>query len=1138
MGSIKKGLNRFFSYLDDSSIPIRDRTYVLFSLTYFGAMIASAIVGIFLQESVSSTLSSFGIIIVSTVFLLWIVKKNKIRAAKLIIAFLMVFFFQPVMFFTKGGLSAGSLFTILLGTYYLVLVLEGRFRVVMCLVDLVVLVACWITAYLRPDLVTEYTREADFIYSFAKYVIMAMVLTVVITFQTRVYQKEAKMAEEKAKELEESNRAQNRFFSSMSHEIRTPINTVLGLNEVILRQEDASDEIIKDARNIQGAGKMLLALINDILDVSKIEAGKMEIVPVEYKVSTLVSEIVNMIWLKADEKGLVFNVDIDPSIPAILFGDEVRVKQVLINLLNNAVKYTKEGSVTLHMESEALGEDSIMLLISVSDTGMGIKQEALPHLFDSFQRVDEEKNRHIEGTGLGLSIVKQLVELMGGEITVNSVYTEGSIFTVTLKQRVADGQAIGDLSIASAGAVNREKFQHSFKAPEAKILIVDDNEMNLQVEAKLLDGTEMAVELVTSGAEALERTVHERYDVIFMDHLMPEMDGIKCFEEIKRQTGGLNRDVPVIVLTANAGGENRELYSSTGFDGYLVKPVSGAQLEEMLIRHIPEEKLILNENHELTKGQKSTARGYSRKRAISICTSSMSDIPQSLIKSGAVGILNFSLHTNEGMFWDGLEADSDEIIRYMLKEGNTVVSYPPSEEEFVHFFSTQLREAHQVLYIAITSDMSKELEHASAAAKNFENVTVLDSGSLSSATGMLVLTAYRLASRNMTMDKIVKELESVRDRIHCSFVIADTEFMTKHRFITPKVNKILKALSLRPALRVKNNKFGVWRILLGRKKDCYEKYIRMALPQSGNPDRDLLFITYADVKEERLNWIAELAQKRVQFDNIVFVKASAAISSNCGPGTFGLLYMDSGPTQYNLSALIPKEVDEEEIINEESTAAVIEEKKEPQPAHEGPKSDVSQEPQNEVKWYETIPGIDPAAALKNSGSEESFLMVVKIYYDTYDNISAEIQGYYDAKDWEYYTIKVHALKSSSRLVGAVQLGSDAEALEMAGKSGDIDFINSHHDALMKDYKAIIEELKPILGAKEDLPEVPSEVLEDAYGGLAEFAENMDYDLSCMIMDSLKEYRLPPEDEERFSRIQAKLSVMDWDGIKAIVHEIM
>jgi CheY-like chemotaxis protein/anti-sigma regulatory factor (Ser/Thr protein kinase) len=286
----------------------------------------------------------------------------------------------------------------------------------------------------------------------------------------------------------------------------------------------------------------------------------------------MLSKIVNMIWLKAHDKGLQFNVSVDPQVPTVLYGDEVRIKQIIINLLNNAVKYTAEGSIELRVESENIDDKFTNITISVSDTGMGIKKEALPNLFDAFKRVDEEKNRYIEGTGLGLSIVKQLVELMDGTISVNSVYGDGSTFSVTLKQGISDISEIGDLNIHNQALAKRSQYESNFKAPEAKILIVDDNEMNLEVEKKLLISTQMNIDTVLIGKDALEKTLEKKYDVILMDHLMPVMSGIECLEYIRSQSGGLNRTTPVIVLTANAGSDNRDLYNRAGFDGYLVKP--------------------------------------------------------------------------------------------------------------------------------------------------------------------------------------------------------------------------------------------------------------------------------------------------------------------------------------------------------------------------------------------------------------------------------------------------------------------------------------------------------------------------------------------------------------------------------------
>lgn len=1127
---------RVNSYLLDSSIYIKDRTFVLFTSLELMALLLNAVVAVILGDPLTSALTSLMGVAVGVVILIILVRMDKIKVAKIAIALVLVLFLRPAAFFTKGGVDNGTMVMMLLGSYYLIMVLDGAFRIVICLIDTSLLVTCGVIAYHHPEYLTAYYRKSNYTNSFVQYIIGLVVLTILISFWTRILQKETRLAEEKTKELEELNRSQNRFFSSMSHEIRTPINTVLGLNEIILRQEDASEEIKKDARNIQGAGRLLLALINDILDVSKIEAGKMDIVPVDYNVSSLLSEIVNMIWLKAEEKGLKFEVDIDPGVPEVLFGDEVRIKQILINLLNNAVKYTKEGSVSLHMECETGDGRDALLKINVSDTGMGIKPDALPHLFDTFQRVDEEKNRYIEGTGLGLSIVKQLVELMEGEITVNSVYGQGSIFSVTLKQGISSDNRIGDISISGIGSMSgQEKFQHSFHAPDARILIVDDNEMNLQVEEKLLDGTGMVVDLAMSGAEALKKTLQFRYDVIFMDHLMPEMDGIDCFENIRSQKGGLNQNTSVVVLTANAGGENIELYNNTGFDGYLVKPVSGRQLEDMLMVHLPAEKVISIAGSEMTGSRLNTASGYTKKKPVIIATSTMSDLPQNIVKELQISIIPYTVITNEGVFYDNIDIDSEELVRYMADKTKMADSEPPTEEALTAFFAGELMKAHHLIYITLTTGSSREYGRAVRAAESFGNVTIVNSEMLSSATGILVMIAARLAQQGLPVEKIVSELEEAKQYIRCSFVIKSTDIMARRDRISPMMNSLLNALWLRPFLRMKKDKLGVGGLLFGSDRNCYGKYMDHALPATVFPDTSFIFITYAGMSEEELMWVEKKVRERVDFDNIIFQKASAGISSNCGEGTFGLLYLVKGNRNYNFESLFAKlkeqekfdEYDEEETENTDDTESLT--------SDETP-GEAADESISETKWYEEIPGIDPEAAVKNSGSEEAFLSVLKIYYDSYEVKSGEIQKFFDSEDWENYTTKVHALKSSSRLVGAIQLGNDAEAMEMAGKERDIGYITAHHEALMNEYRTIIDALTPELGVADDRPDIPADMLKDAYAGLSEFAEAMDYELAKMVTDSVKEYRLPEDDSERFVRLGECLSRLDWDGIKEILKE--
>ena len=380
---------------------------------------------------------------------------------------------------------------------------------------------------------------------------------------------------------------QNKFFSSMSHEIRTPINTIIGLNEMILR-ENISDEIAENAINIRSAGKMLLNTINDILDMSKFQSGDMTLLEEEYETGSMLSDIVGMMWLRSKEKNLDFTIDVSPDVPAKLKGDEVRIKQILTNILNNAIKYTKEGYVKLFVECEKKEDRTVTMIYTVKDSGMGIKKEDIPYLFTAFKRVDESNTKHIEGTGLGLSIVKQFVDLMGGTVTVNSVYTKGSAFVVEIPQKMVSDEEIGEYNYEKRHKLEkRPEYKKHFEAPDAKLLVVDDNDSNLLVVTKLLRDTKMQIDTAKNGQEALERTLEKPYDLIFMDHLMPEMDGIEAFHAIRNQVGGRNRETNIVILTANAGAENRKLYATAGFNGYLVKPVTGEDLEAEVYRQIP-----------------------------------------------------------------------------------------------------------------------------------------------------------------------------------------------------------------------------------------------------------------------------------------------------------------------------------------------------------------------------------------------------------------------------------------------------------------------------------------------------------------------------------------------------------------------
>ena len=395
---------------------------------------------------------------------------------------------------------------------------------------------------------------------------------------------------------EQASQAKSEFLSNMSHEIRTPINAVLGMNELILR-ECEDENILSYAENVRSSGNTLLGLINDILDFSKIEAGKIDIIPVDYDLSSTLNDMVVMIHNRADDKGLAFNVIFDSNIPKQLFGDEVRIKQVITNILTNAVKYTETGSVTFSVGFDRCEDDPdcIILHVKVKDTGIGIKPEDMEKLFSKFERIEEKRNRNIEGTGLGMTITKNLLDMMGSYLQVESTYGVGSTFFFDLRQKVGKWEPLGDYR-TSVNVLLKEhkKYKEKFTAPDANVLVVDDNSMNLTVFKSLLKRTKIKIDTADSGDEALQMTKSKMYDMIFLDHMMPGKDGIETLHEIKEQAEGLNDCTVSVCLTANAVSGAREQYIAAGFDNYLTKPIHPSKLEDMLMAYLPGDKLIIS----------------------------------------------------------------------------------------------------------------------------------------------------------------------------------------------------------------------------------------------------------------------------------------------------------------------------------------------------------------------------------------------------------------------------------------------------------------------------------------------------------------------------------------------------------------
>ena len=415
---------------------------------------------------------------------------------------------------------------------------------------------------------------------------------------TKKVAEEAKEEAEKAKEIaQNANRSKSDFLANMSHEIRTPINAVLGMDEMILRDCEDS-QILEYAEDIKRAGGMLLSLINDILDFSKIESGKMDIIPVDYDLGILLNETVEMVRPRANEKSLELVMEISPDTPTHLNGDEVRIRQIITNILTNAIKYTNKGKVTLTVSGKQLSEEKTELYVSVKDTGIGIRKEDIGHLFESFTRVEESRNRNIEGTGLGLSITMRLLNLMGSRLEVDSTYGEGSDFYFYLEQQRKDNQVVGEdiKKYCKKAKGIKGELSNEFYAPLARLLVVDDNKVNLKVFKGLLKNNNMQIDTAMNGKECLELMKENHYHIVFLDHLMPDMDGVETLNQAKMLKNSKSQDAVMIVLTANAVSGAREKFLQEGFDDYLSKPISLPLLKEMILKYLPKELIMYDKN--------------------------------------------------------------------------------------------------------------------------------------------------------------------------------------------------------------------------------------------------------------------------------------------------------------------------------------------------------------------------------------------------------------------------------------------------------------------------------------------------------------------------------------------------------------
>lgn len=887
-------------FIATDEISFREKVYRIICIMIQLECTVNVVEALFIEPT-KWTISAYIVTIVLTaVGQYLVIRRKKLDIAVGIITVLVSYTLLPLVFFMSGGISGGAATWFIIGMLLIFMLYDGVKLWLHLVLAVIVDVLCYVVAYNKPELIVPITsRYSKFFDSAFAILICGFTAGLLFMIQKVEHEREKGIIEKQRKALVEVNKSKDEFYSNFSHEIRNPLNAIIGLNELTARRTD-DEEIIANSDAIERSGKLLLNLVGDILDLSQIRMGSMRLDIHPYKTREIFDEITDIIAIKAKEKNLNFVIEIDPNIPGVMEGDDKRITQILLNLLTNAVKYTFEGEVKLSIVEERRMNDTVRIRTSVSDTGIGIKKENIAHLFETYKRFDGEINASVEGHGLGLSIAKELVDMMNGELTVDSVYTKGTTFTFIVDQKAIGPSTVGDLDILGSNSRKKTKefkYEHSFEAPEARVLVVDDDELNRKVVMRLLASTGLKMDEAESGKKALKLTSQKNYSVILLDYMMPEMNGLETLKAIRAQDGGLCRETPAIALTGATMPEYEKNQVDMLFSKSLMKPITGAILEKSILACLPEELVEYKKDSTVEVNREIEAKIIKeRKSKVRITIDCACDLPKEIVSDNDIDMMYLYIRTENARFMDTIEVDSNNLSGFLTDGETKVRPDSASVDEYERFFGEELNKAQEIIHLSLGSTFGNSYNTALKAAEGFSHVHVIDTEQISGGLGLLALTAAKWVREGKNADEICENLLGLRKYVVTNFVLPLPDLFNQKGLIGTFATKALTVFKLHPVLHIAKNTVVITMTMIGNQNAMIRKHVRynMLYKSKIMSDTDVIF-NHVGLSVRQQDYALSELKRYFDKDKIIISRASVSVACCVGMGAISMAFYWKNP---------------------------------------------------------------------------------------------------------------------------------------------------------------------------------------------------------------------------------------------------